>query len=228
MEIVKDNYDQDIVIYINQIEAELHEFYSQFIPDKYKDNINVIDDYICNSTQNRFNAALMYIGNKLFKGNKALKLKPYTYNNNHIPTNNNKYDYEKLNIIADYYIYICSLYDKVVSFYGYSYLCGIDTNTVIGWNNSDRYRVSQEGIRIYQKLLTASEQSLSGMLTGKRNPVGVLGILNHLHNWSTTKIEYSNSSKQALTAADLPKLGNITKTDTYISDNNKSENIKKP
>lgn len=230
METFKDNNGIDITVYADKIDFLLHEFYLRFIPESDKEDPDKIEQYITDSPQNRFNAALMYIGNSYFKGNKDLKLKPFTYNqNNRIFTNNNKYDYSLLSYIADLYIYYCSIYDKVVSLNGYSYLTGIAITTIIGWNSDDsKYRVSQDGIQVYKKLFEASESSLSGMLTGKKNPVGVLGILNHLHSWSMPGVSHERVDKRSLTAADLPKLGKLHNDSTIPAIENKNENSGKP
>lgn len=90
---------------------------------------------------------------------------------------------------------------------GFSKLTGIDNDTIYSWS-VDR-GVSQQGVRIHKKLTMEREESLSAKLvTGKQNPVGVLGVLNRHYQWNMPGVSRETASKQALTAADLPKLGN--------------------
>ena len=89
---------------------------------------------------------------------------------------------------------------------GFSKLTGIDNDTIYSWS-VDR-GVSQQGVRIHKKLTMEREESLSAKLvTGKQNPVGVLGVLNRHYQWNMPGVSRETSSKQALTAADLPRLG---------------------
>lgn len=214
MEKIKDINGFDITVYTDKIDQLLHEFYYRFISDDKREDPEAVEQYITESPQNRFNAALMYIGNTLFKGNKALKADIYFNTpNTPIRTNNNKFNYDILNFLSDIYIFYCSIYDKQASFFGYSYFAGISIDIVIGWKHPDKYGVSPEGLQIYEKISRASEQSLAGMLTGRRNPVGVLGILNHLHGWNMPGVRSEKPSDHLLTAADLPKLDKLHKED---------------
>lgn len=52
---------------------------------------------------------------------------------------------------------------------------------------------------IYQKLHKGREESLQDMLTtGKRNPVGILSILNHFYNWSTVYAPQKQTQTHAI------------------------------
>ena len=44
-------------------------------------------------------------------------------------------------------------------------------------------------------------------MTGKQNPVGVLGVLNRHYQWNMPGVSREQAGKRALTAAELPKLG---------------------
>lgn len=137
--------------------------------------------------QSRWNAALLYINKYLFKPNRdILKADNYStgnlvYNN---PSNNNAYDIAKINIICDIYIGLCYEYDKEISIMGFSKLTGITQDTLYAWGgNPDR--LGSLGAEIYKKLTAEREESLSNMLiSGKRNPVGLLGALNRHYGWN--------------------------------------------
>ena len=58
------------------------------------------------------------------------------------------------------------------------------------------------------KLSYFREESLSNKLAdGKQNPVGILAILNRHYQWNLPGVSKESARQNALTAADLPKLG---------------------
>ena len=168
-------------------------------------------------SQSVWNAALMYIKKHVFNDKSILKSsKPLdgyvnnNYNNHHAKLNNsncNAYDYDKVNNICDYYIYLCMLYNKEVSAIGFSLLTGIDNITISAWKNGDR-KLSKTSKEIGEKIYSFREESLSNKLaTANKNPVGILAILNRHYQWNMPGVRDQSQNKQALTAAELPKLG---------------------
>ena len=152
--------------------------------DQYIDTHEIED--MRREPQSRWNAALLYINKYVFKG-KGILLKPHTISNAyHIPTVNN---------ICDIYINLCYMYDKEVSIMGFSKLSGIDTDTINSWGNEE-YMVSSNASVIYKKLTKEREESLSSMLiSGKRNPVGILGALNRHYQWNMPGVSNRDNNK---------------------------------
>jgi hypothetical protein len=65
------------------------------------------------------------------------------------------------------------------------------------------------------------EESLSNKLAdGKQNPVGVIAILNRNYGWASPYTADSNRQKQALTNAELPKLGQVAQTNLIVDNEN--------
>ena len=168
-------------------------------------------------SQSVWNAALMYIRRHVFNNPSILKtskpLEGYNnnnYNNQYKNLNNsncNRYDIDKVNAICDYYIYLCCMYDKEISVVGFNNLTGIDDNTIYAWGNDER-TLSKSGKEIYKKLVKYREESLSNKLaTANKNPVGILAILNRHYQWNMPGVSREQANKSALTAAELPKLG---------------------
>ena len=168
-------------------------------------------------SQSVWNAALMYIRRHVFNNPSILKtskpLEGYNnnnYNNQYKNLNNsncNRYDTDKVNTICDYYIYLCMIYDKEVSVVGFNNLTGIDDNTINAWGHDER-SLSKSGKEIYKKLVKYREESLSNKLaTANKNPVGILAILNRHYQWNMPGVRDQSQNKQALSAAELPKLG---------------------
>ena len=160
-------------------------------------------------SQSVWNAALMYINKHVFKGTDKLKSKTLIDNNN-IPTgytNYNAYDYNKVNDVCDIYIYLCMTYDKEISAIGFSLLTGIDRYTIATWREEGT-KLSSLSSDIGKKLYDFREESLSAKLaTANKNPVGILAILNRHYSWNLPGVSRESANKQALTAAELPQLG---------------------
>lgn len=178
----------NLEIYENDMDMYLHEFFGE------NDN----DDYIRAASQNVWNGCLRYICKKLFRGTRALK----DNNGSH-----NEYNYKLLIYIADYYMDICSYYDKECSIVGFSYLTNIDKDTIYLWSNDKD--VTSSRLSIYKKLTAAREESLSAKLaTGNKNPVGIIAILNHHFAWGR-EAQAPTKQAEALTADNLPRLSAI-------------------
>ena len=166
-----------------------------------------IDD-MKKESQSVWNGALRYIRRHVFNNKDVLKSKDNIniYNNN-IPSNFNAYNYDTVNSICDIYIDLCFINDKEVSIIGFSNLTGIDTELIYNWANENT-KLSTTSFNIYKKLSQFREESLSNKLvTGKQNPVGILGVLNRHYQWNMPGVSREQANKRALTDAELPKLG---------------------
>ena len=90
---------------------------------------------------------------------------------------------------------------------GFSNLTGIDYDRIFEWGYKTDRVLSSAGTRIYEKILRFNEESLSDKLaTGTKNPVGVIEILNRRHGWASPYTADSYRPRQALTAAQLPRI----------------------
>ena len=99
--------------------------------------------------------------------------------------------------------------DKEVSINGFSYLTGINRDTIKEWGHNNK-KLSDSAFIIYQKLVDTRLESLSGKLaTGKQNPVGVIAILNHFYGWASPYTADANRHRTALSAAELPRLNEV-------------------
>lgn len=193
---------KDMTIYDNDIELYLHEFMQ-----KYN-----IDD-LCEISQNQWNAALIYINKHVFNDRSIL----------YIPGRlNNEYDFNTLDYLCNIYINMCLVYDKECSLLGYCRLININDDTLQDWKQKNT-----KGSAIYKKIMQAREDSLSNMLTsrgGKRNPVGVLGVLNHNFDWANSN---TIEIRPAIAAAD-PALIAKQYTDNNIQIAQKPDAVELP
>lgn len=200
--------EQTMEVFENDIEYYLEEF-------REKQNI---DDFR-SVPQSVWNGALRYVCRYVFKGNNLLKQRNNTaVDNNIIPSNFNAYNYDTVNDVVDYYIYLCQVYNKEISIIGFSNLTGIDTDTINDWGNNST-RLSTSSCAIYKKLIAMREESLSNKLAdGKQNPVGVIAMLNRHYGWASPYTTDSRKQQVALTAADLPKLGKMANENGIVAE----------
>lgn len=157
-------------------------------------------------TQSRWSAALIYIYNHVFKNNKALRRKPYDNNNlvNGGKSNNNAYDLDVLNTVCDYYIALCYEYNKEISINGFCKLTGVNHDKLVCWKDSNNNYISTTGRIIYKKLLAEREESLSNILiSGRKNPIGILGILNRWYGWNMGQPKETPKQIQTQTTAQV-------------------------
>ena len=195
MEKVQDQ-EQTIEVFENDIQLYLSMFCEeQGIEDMRKESQSV------------WNGALRFIRKHVFNNRDVLKSKDNIniYNNN-IPSTFNAYNYDTVNYICDIYIDLCFINDKEVSIIGFSNLTGIDTELIYNWGNENT-KLSTTSFNVYKKLSQFREESLSNKLvTGNKNPVGVIAVLNRQYGWASPYTSDSNRQKTALTASELPKL----------------------
>lgn len=160
------------------------------------------------ASQSVWNAALMYVHRHVFKNREYFRSKEKINDICITSSTFNLYNYNLVNDICDYYIYLCMTYEKEISILGFSNLTGIPDSTIYDWGYNQR-ELSRTGSEIYKKLQKYNEESLENKLaSGKVHPVGVIAILNRRHGWASPYTADSNRQRsQALTADQLPQLG---------------------
>lgn len=197
--------EQTIEVFENDIQLYLSMFCEE----------NGIED-MKKESQSVWNAALMYIKRHVFNNNSVLKsstpLSGYNnnnYNNQYSNLNNsncNSYNIDIVNSICDYYIYLCMMYDKEVSVIGFCNLTGISQDCIYAWANNAR-ELSTSGNEVYKKLNQFREESLSNKLvTGNKNPVGVIAVLNRQYGWASPYTADSNKQRKSISAEEIRQL----------------------
>ena len=187
-----------IEVFENNIDLYLHQF---------KEEQGIED--LKTAPQTVWNACLMYIQRHVFPNRDILKQHNNIYINNTItPTNCNSYNYDLLNQLCDYYIYITALNDKECSIYGYSKLINLPYQTIMEWGNNynNRDRLSTSSAEIYKKLTNEREQSLVAKLVSMKHPTAMAIILNKEYNYNLPGVSKENTADKALTVSQLPKL----------------------
>lgn len=170
---------------------------------------NKIED-MTKESQSRWNAFLLYANKRLFPDKSMLKLhKPLEgYANDNVCLNNtncNSYNMEIVEALCDIYIYMCYSYDKEVSIMGFGKLTGIDNDTVTIWGSGKN--LNNACLRVYKKLCTEREETLSNklLITGNKNQVGILAILNRHYQWNLPGVSKEQTKNNNLSVEDLQK-----------------------
>lgn len=201
--------DEPVTIeyYENEIDAFL---------DIFKEQQGIEDLRTC--SQSVWNAALMFVQRHVFNNKSMLKEQNNIYTDNTLMnTNCNSYNYDLLNSIVDYYIYITALYDKECSIYGFSKLVNIAYQLIQEWghNYNNSNRLSSKSCDIYKKLTDAREQSLIAKLVSMKHPTAMAIILNKDYGYNLPGVSKEMANKSPLPAAELPKLGQ--NNDIYVN-----------
>ena len=202
-------YENDLLFYLNEF-----------------CEVNAIED-IKKESQSVWNSALYYIQKKLFDSNYFKSKDNYNTNNKVFKESNyNSYNFELVMYVLDIYIYdMCMKYDKEVSILGFSSLTGIPDSTIYDWGKNT---LSSTASEILEKLRKYQEESLSNKLvTGAKNPVGVIAILNRRYGWASPYTSDSRQQARALSANELPQLGAPnSQTIKALSNDNAVDNAK--
>ena len=209
---LKETTETGMEVYLSEVHACL----AQYMEDRGIENME-------KESQNKWSAAMRYVGQHVFKGTQKLKEKPTIVREGFSGvTNDNAYDLDKVNALVDYYVNLCYEYDKEVSMNGFSFISGIPPEILTVWSGvyTDGYgnirKTGEAGLRIIRKLKSNNEESLSGMLIsgGKRSPVGILGALNRKHGWNMGQpIEIQRNGLPNRTAADIAEEHRIASTE---------------
>ena len=174
-------------VYNNAIEEAI----SQYCIDH---NLEQKDLYTMD--QSRWNSVLMYIYQYVFK---PIKTDKRQYNEN------SNIDYSNIDLlksVCNIYINLCYEYSKEISILGFSKLTGINPDTIYTWGKDEG--LSRGTSDIYKNLNREREESLSvRLVSGRGNPVGILGILNRHYGWNMGQPRGQDSRQKA---PDLPGL----------------------
>lgn len=174
-------------VYNNAIEEAI----SQYCIDH---NLEQKDLYTMD--QSRWNSVLMYIYQYAFK---PVDTDKRQYNEH---SNINYSDIDLLKSVCNIYINLCYEYSKEISILGFSKLTGINPDTIYTWGKDEG--LSRGTSDIYKNLNREREESLSvRLVSGRGNPVGILGILNRHYGWNMGQPRGQDSRQKA---PDLPGL----------------------
>lgn len=149
--------------------------------------------------QRQWKAVMYYVGKRLFPDTKVLKDKRL-YSTGVAMTNYNRYDYEVLDILCNYYLNLSDRYSKLVSAVAFSYFCNIPTNTIDIWAGDEP---SQGSFKIWQKLRQNRKDCILDRAYDSNSPVGAMYVGN---TDFPQELGTDMGQRKAITAQELPRL----------------------
>lgn len=160
--------------------------------------------------QRPWKAALQLVGKSVFPDRSILKDKNLVkLPNNKILTNNNKYNYELINNLCDYYIMLSNKYNKLVSVIAFAFMINIDYENITGWKDEDSNDLR---FLIWKKLHNYREDCLKDKNYDSNNVVGSISIGNNEYNWNMPGVSKEFVHQKALPASELKKLNLLNAT----------------
>ena len=158
-------------------------------------------------SQRRWKAVLRNVGKQIFSDRSILKDKKLVIlEGNKIPTNNDRFDYDILNTLCDYYMYLSDRYDKLISAEAFSLFLNIPRETVSKWNVENR--LSETSFYIYKKIQDTRLECIKDNAYDNGNVTGTMYVGNVEFGTNLPGVSRESTAAHKLTAADLPKLGN--------------------
>lgn len=169
-----------------------------------------IDDLL-KAGQRQWKAVMYYVGKRLFPDTKVLKDKRL-YSTGVAMTNYNRYDYEVLDILCNYYLSLSDRYSKLVSAVAFSHFCNIPTNTIDIWASDEP---SQGSFKIWQKLRQNRKDCILDRAYDSNSPVGAMYVGN---TDFPQELGADIGQRKAVTAQELPRLDEKKSQELYAID----------
>lgn len=161
-------------------------------------------DDLTDISQRQWKAVMGYVGKKVFPDRKILRDKNTVWlEGNMIPTNNNRFDYNIINKLCDYYMRISDRYNKLISAEAFSLFLNIPRDTVGSWKDDES---STTRFHIYKKLKDFRLECIKDNSYDNGNVTGTMYVGNVEYGTNLPGVSREQAGKRALTDAELPKL----------------------
>lgn len=162
-----------------------------------------IDDLL-EASQRQWKSVMRYVGKRVFPDTKILRDKSTVWlDGNKIPTNNNRFDYNIINILCDYYMDLSDRYNKLISAEAFSLLLNIPRETIGTWRDEEP---STMRFCIYKKLKDFRLECIKDNSFDNGNVTGTMYVGNVEYGTNLPGVSREQSGKRMLTDAELPKL----------------------
>ena len=145
-------------------------------------------------TQNQYNAFLMDVHDRYIPDMELTDNRGYYCNQ------------KALEQLLDLYIYLCCKFDKHADINGFSILSGIDNSTLGVWLVDKKASAWKSNIAKKLKHFDI-ETAKNMLLTGNKNPIGIMGYGNNFLGWSDKRITHQTESAPESLAAIADKIG---------------------
>lgn len=144
--------------------------------------------------QRRWKAVLQLVGKEVFSNKNILKSKELQiHDGNTIPTNNNRYDYNILNSLCDYYIFISNKYNKIASIEGFSYFTNIERRVINSWKHHESNSLSR---CIYEKISDTRLDNFKDNALDNPNVIGTIAVGNWEYQLNMPGVKTEHKTEQ--------------------------------
>lgn len=151
--------------------------------------------------QRRWKRVMAYIGKRIFGDCSILRDKKTVWlKGNQIPTNNNRFDYDIINILCDYYMELSDQYDKLVSAEAFSLFLGMSRDTITDWGHDES---STTRFRIYKKLKDTRLECLKDDSYDNGNVTGTMYVGNVEYGTNLPGVREETKKTPALTQEEI-------------------------
>ena len=155
------------------------------------------------ASQRQWKAVMRYTGKKVFPDNKILRDKNTVWlEGNKIPTNNNRFDYNIINTLCDYYMSISDRYNKLISAEAFSLLLNMPRETISLWSSEEP---STTRFNIYKKLKDYRLECIKDNAFDNGNVTGTMYVGNVEYQTNLPGVSREQPNRDRVTAADIRK-----------------------
>lgn len=150
------------------------------------------------ASQRRWKRVMEFVGKRIFTDNKILRDKNTVWlEGNKIPTNNNRFDYNILNILCDYYMSLSDQYDKLISAEAFSLFLNIPRETISGWREEEP---TSPRFYIYKKLKDFRLECIKDNSYDNGNVTGTMYVGNVEYGTNLPGVREEKNSRRVISA----------------------------
>lgn len=166
-----------------------------------------IDDLTA-ASQRQWKRVMAFVGKRIFGNNKILRDKTTVIlEGNNIPTNNNRFDYNIINILCDYYMSLSDQYNKLISAEAFSLFLNVSRDTIGSWKDEEP---GTTRFNIHKKLKDYRLECIKDNAFDNGNVTGTMYVGNVEYGTNLPGVRQDENRKRALTDAELPTLQDRT------------------
>lgn len=190
--------DEELIIKVDEVEIYDNDFEAAIAEACQKFGI----DDLTKASQRRWKRVMEFVGKRIFNNTKILRDKNTVWlDGNNIPTNNNRFDYNIINILCDYYMSLSDQYDKLISAEAFSLFLNIPRNTVGSWKSDNP---SSPRFNIYKKLKDFRFECIKDNSFDNGNVTGTMYLGNVEYGTNLPGVSREIESRSALGSDSLP------------------------
>lgn len=190
----------NLVVNCNGIEIYENDFEMAISDACAKEHI----DDLRAAKQGPWQAVMRDVGRSIFGDNSILRDRDTVIlEGNNIPTNNNRFDYNIINILLEYYIYLSDRYDKLVSTEAFSLFINVPRETIARWKQLEP---STPRNHIYKKIDETRLKCILNHAYDNGNVTGTMYVGNVEYQTNLPGVSREQTSRKSISAEEIRQL----------------------